>query len=57
MERLQLLLSDVFSGLGQERFDLIVSNPPYVPVEDIAGLQCDVRYFEPHLALKGLRWL
>ncbi len=51
MDRVQLLLSDVFSGMGQERIDLIVSNPPYIPIEDIAGLQPEVRDFEPHLAL------
>lgn len=51
LDRLELLVSDVFSGLEQERFDLIVSNPPYVPVDDIAGLQREVRDFEPHRAL------
>ncbi len=34
-------------------FDLIVSNPPYIPSRDIAGLDADVRDFEPHLALDG----
>lgn len=34
-------------------FDLIVSNPPYIPDGDIATLESDVRDFEPHLALKG----
>ncbi len=34
-------------------FDLIVSNPPYIPSADIAGLEPDVRDFEPHLALDG----
>lgn len=34
-------------------FDLIVSNPPYIPSADIAGLAPDVRDFEPHLALDG----
>ena len=51
LDRLELLLSDVFSGLGQPRFELIVSNPPYVPVEEIGSLQREVRDFEPHLAL------
>jgi release factor glutamine methyltransferase len=50
-ERLRLLHSDIFSGLKNQGFDLIVSNPPYIPVEDIAGLQPEVRDFEPHLAL------
>jgi release factor glutamine methyltransferase len=35
------------------RFDLIVSNPPYIPAADIAGLEPDVRNFDPLLALAG----
>lgn len=34
-------------------FDLIVSNPPYIPSGDIAGLDHSVRDFEPHMALDG----
>ena len=34
-------------------FDCIVSNPPYIPDGDIAGLDVSVRDYEPHLALKG----
>ena len=34
-------------------FDCIVSNPPYIPDGDIAGLDTSVRDYEPHLALKG----
>lgn len=35
------------------QFDLIISNPPYIPAADIAGLQPEVRDHEPHLALVG----
>ena len=35
------------------QFDLIVSNPPYIPTGEIAGLQPDVRNHDPHLALDG----
>lgn len=35
------------------RFDLILSNPPYIPSADIAGLEADVRNYDPHLALAG----
>ena len=41
-------------GIG-ERFDLVVSNPPYIPSADIAGLQAEVRLHDPHLALDGGR--
>lgn len=34
-------------------FDVIVSNPPYIPTGDIEGLDRSVRDFEPHMALDG----
>ena len=36
-----------------EQVHLIVSNPPYIPTAEIAGLQPEVREFDPHLALDG----
>ena len=51
LQRLELKLSDVFEVLGGEKFDLIVSNPPYVPSRDIATLQAEVRDYEPVVAL------
>ena len=42
--------SDWFSAIGAQRFDLIVSNPPYIAVDDPHLRQGDVR-FEPHSAL------
>ena len=46
----RFLASDVLSSV-RSRFDLIVSNPPYIPRADIAGLQIEVREWEPHAAL------
>lgn len=43
---------DLFKAVGKDRFDLIVSNPPYIPHDDLAGLQREVRR-EPMLALDG----
>jgi release factor glutamine methyltransferase len=40
------------AGLGR-RFPLIVSNPPYIATAEIAGLDRDVRDFDPLLALDG----
>jgi release factor glutamine methyltransferase len=37
----------------QKRFDLIVSNPPYIRSEDIDGLQSEIRDHEPRMALDG----
>jgi len=50
-ERLKLKISDVFNNLNDEKFDLIVSNPPYIPAQDIKTLQIEVRDFEPLAAL------
>jgi release factor glutamine methyltransferase len=36
-----------------DRFDLVVSNPPYILTADIEGLAPEVSRFEPHLALDG----
>jgi release factor-specific protein-(glutamine-N5) methyltransferase len=44
--------SDLFSRL-RGRFDIIVSNPPYIPTKEIDGLQREVKDYEPRLALDG----
>lgn len=52
-DRLQLIESDLLSAIPPgEQFDLIVSNPPYVPDDDIDSLQREVKH-EPHSALAG----
>src|SRR6185295_19798615 len=53
-ERIRFLQGDLFAPLSSdERFDFILSNPPYIPHDAIAGLQPGVRDYEPHLALDG----
>lgn len=49
-ERVELVRSDLFEALGGQRFDLIVSNPPYVPDDVVAGLPPEYRA-EPRLGL------
>lgn len=50
----ELLESDMFDGLEEERlFEVIVSNPPYIPSLVIDGLEPEVRDYEPRLALDG----
>jgi release factor glutamine methyltransferase len=52
--RVAFHLGDGFAALPSElRFDLIVSNPPYIPAAEIATLQPEVRDFDPRLALDG----
>lgn len=50
-DRLQILHSDVFESVPDERFDMIVSNPPYVPVAEYARLQPEVRDHDPRIAV------
>ena len=49
--RLKLQISDVFDEITENDFDVIVSNPPYVPKPDLDTLQIEVGRFEPHIAL------
>ena len=48
--RVQATVSDVFSALTGQCFDLIVSNPPYVDADDFAAMPAEYRV-EPELAL------
>jgi release factor glutamine methyltransferase len=50
--RLELVETVWARGVGGQ-FDLIVSNPPYIPQDSIAGLDREVREHDPHLALAG----
>ena len=51
--RLALMRGDWTTGLGDASFDVVVSNPPYIPTADIETLQPEVRDHEPRLALDG----
>ena len=55
-ERIRFVESDLLSGIGAEiaagmQFDLVVSNPPYIPAGDAAEMQREVVAYEPHTAL------
>lgn len=50
--RVEMLHSDWCSKLAG-RFDVILSNPPYIPTADIAALDADVNVYEPMSALDG----
>src|SRR6201999_3295288 len=51
-DRAEFVRCDYATGLSG-RFDLIVSNPPYIRSADIAALATEVRNHDPHLALDG----
>jgi release factor glutamine methyltransferase len=52
--RIEFLQGDGFSAVPKEaRFDLIISNPPYIPSTEIETLEPEVRDFDPRSALDG----
>ena len=55
-DRAEFLVQNWLDGMGENgghRFDLVISNPPYIPHKDIAGLAAEVARFDPHGALDG----
>ena len=50
--RVDVRPGDLFAPFACERFDVIVSNPPYIPAGELPGLQAEVQR-EPALALDG----
>ena len=52
--RIQFLEGDGFAALPDvARFDLIISNPPYIPTSELDALQPEVRDYDPRVALDG----
>ena len=49
--RIDFREGDLLEPLAGRRFQVIVSNPPYVPTRDIKSLSVEVREYEPHSAL------
>ena len=54
---LGVAVGDLFAAVegagGPARYELVTANPPYILTSDIAGLDVDIRDFEPRLALDG----
>lgn len=51
-DQVRVIQSDLFAGVGGERYDLILSNPPYVPTEEYEGLAPEF-HAEPKLGLEA----
>lgn len=52
-DRARFVVGDWTAALAPGGFDIIVSNPPYIPSADLAGLDPEVRLFDPQAALDG----
>lgn len=54
LDRINFLRADGLDALPEGvNFDLVISNPPYIPTQQIAELQPEVRDYEPRQALDG----
>lgn len=49
----EFLMGSLFDPVAGRRFDLVVSNPPYIPTADIRSLDQEVRDYDPTAALDG----
>ena len=52
-ERIEFFTGDLLEPVKDRKFTAILSNPPYIPEQDIEGLQAEVRCQEPYGALAG----
>lgn len=50
IEKVKFIQSDLFQNIT-EKYDIIVSNPPYIPIKDINTLEDEVKNYDPKLAL------
>ena len=51
-DRINFIESDIFQNVN-EKFDMIISNPPYIPSKDIQNLMTEIKDNEPITALDG----
>ena len=54
-DRAEFVKSDLFSAeyFSGSVYDVLISNPPYIPTEEIEGLMEEVRLHDPRMALDG----
>ena len=53
LEQVNFIKSDLFDKLLTQRYDLIISNPPYIATKEIESLEVEVRQYDPIIALDG----
>lgn len=53
LDKIEFLLGDMFEPLEGSKFDIVVSNPPYVSESEFGELENGVKKYEPHCALFG----
>jgi len=51
ISKLNFLMSDIKDFENNEKFDVVVSNPPYISKEDFPSLQNEIKDYEPRIAL------
>lgn len=51
--RVQFAVCDVLDAIASKSVDMVVSNPPYIPLSDRGGLPREIVEHEPHMALFG----
>ncbi len=51
--RVKILKKDILKEYPDSKYDIIVSNPPYIESDIIETLQTEVKDYEPHIALDG----
>jgi release factor glutamine methyltransferase len=52
-DRFSVVKADIFPEASDVKYDIIVSNPPYIPTAVIETLEPEVKTFEPYMALDG----
>ena len=53
LNNIKVIKGNIFEDILGEKFDVLVSNPPYIESDEIKNLQTEVSVYEPRLALDG----
>jgi len=53
LNNIKVIEGDIFDDIADEKFHIVVSNPPYIERDAISSLQTEVSVYEPKIALDG----